>query len=301
MDNQLQQQIIDALADIAIMLHEQDEPSQEDVDFWTRFVSTSYKWESRFIQGYAGKEGIAKLFIRQGLDAVARIEGRKSFSAGLPRLHIEKINADGLINWEQYEILFEEFGQLLLPLIAADYGSKELTRLVVGISFDVVNPEVIEFARDYSVRFAKSVNEETLKLLSAELREADELGESIPQITKRVRLLFAGMTKKRAYMIARTETMRAQNEGALLGYKASGVVEAKRWLAIDDLRTCSLCHYMNGRILGLDGTWFEQGSSITLPKLSGKGTETFTFNYEAITRPPAHPHDRCCLSPVVTI
>jgi len=165
----------------------------------------------------------------------------------------------------------------------------------------VVKPEVLQFASDYSVRFARSVNQTTLDMLSATLEEAYREGESIAQITQRIRELFKGMTKARAYMTARTEALRAQNEGALLGYKASGVVESKQWLAIDDLLTCEFCAYMNGRKLGLDGVWYEQGSSITLPKFDGKGTVTYTFDYEPITRPPAHPHDRCCLKPIVIL
>jgi len=270
------------------VLKAEPEPTQEDVDFWNRFIRISQKWEQRFYSGYQGLDGVAKLFKRQGEDAVARINGKS-----------KAYEPYDLVDWDRYEILFSEFGQLLLPFIAADYGAQELIRLNVGVSFDVLNPEVINFAEDYSVRFAKSVNQTTLDMLKKELAEADRLGEGIPQITKRIQALFTNMTKERAYMTARTETMRAQNFGAEQGYIQSGVVEAKRWLSLEDLRVCSFCAYMNGKILVLGGTWFEQGTSITLPKLNGNGTETFKFNYEAIKRPPAHPKDRCCLAPVV--
>ena len=270
------------------VLKAEPEPSQEDIDFWNRFIGIARKWEQHFYSGYQGLDGVAKLFKRQGEDAVARINGKS-----------KSYEPYDLVDWDRYEILFEEFGQLLLPLIAADYGAQELIRLNIGVSFDVLNPEVINFAEDYSVRFAKRVNQTTLDMLKTSLAEADRLGEGIPQITKRIQALFANMTKERAYMTARTETMRAQNFGAEQGYIQSGVVEAKRWLAIDDLRTCAFCSYMNGKILVLGGTWFEQGTSITLPKLVGEGMVTFKFNYEAIKRPPAHPEDRCCLSPVV--
>jgi hypothetical protein len=270
------------------VLKAEPEPSQADIDFWNRFIRISQKWEQRFYSGYQGLDGIARLFKRQGEDAVARINGKS-----------KSYEPYDLVDWDRYEILFEEFGQLLLPLIVADYGTQELIRLNVGVSFDVLNPEVINFAEDYSVRFAKSVNQTTLDMLKKELTEADRLGEGIPQITKRIQALFTNMTKERAYMTARTETMRAQNFGAEQGYIQSGVVEAKRWLSLEDLRVCSFCAYMNGKILVLGGTWFEQGTSITLPKLNGNGTETFKFNYEAIKRPPAHVKCRCCLSPVV--
>ena len=209
------------------VLKAEPEPPQEDIDFWNRFIGIARKWEQHFYSGYQGLDGVAKLFKRQGDDAVARINGKS-----------KSYEPYDLVDWDRYEILFEEFGQLLLPLIAADYGAQELIRLNVGVSFDVLNPEVINFAEDYSVRFAKSVNQTTLDMLKKELTEADRLGEGIPQITKRIQALFTNMTKERAYMTARTEAMRAQNFGAEQGYIQSGVVEAKRWLAIDDLRTC---------------------------------------------------------------
>lgn len=276
------------------VLKAEPEPLKEDVDFWNRFIGIARKWEIRFYSGYQGLDGIAKLFKRQGEDAIIKLNSYK----------LKAIDGEDLVDWNKYEILFEEFGQLLLPLIAADYASQELTRLgVIGINFDLANQNVINFAQEWSVqfgkKFAETVNQTTLDMLSKELAEADKLGESIPQITKRIQALFTNMTKERAYMTARTETMRAQNFGAEQGYIQSGVVEAKRWLAIDDLRTCAFCSYMNGKILVLGGTWFEQGTSITLPKLVGEGTQTFKFDYEAIKRPPAHPKDRCCLAPVV--
>jgi hypothetical protein len=276
------------------VLKAEPEPSQEDIDFWNRFIRISQKWEQRFYGGYQGLDGVAKLFKRQGVDAIIKLNNNKS----------KAIDGEDLVDWNKYEILFEEFGQLLLPLIAADYASQELTRLgVIGINFDLANQNVINFAQEWSVqfgkKFAETVNQTTLDMLSKELAEADRLGESIPQITKRIQALFTNMTKERAYMTARTETMRAQNFGAEQGYIQSGVVEAKRWLSLEDLRVCSFCSYMNGKILVLGGTWFEQGTSITLPKLDGNGTETFKFNYEPIKRPPAHVKCRCCLSPVV--
>ena len=276
------------------VLKAEPEPPKEDIDFWNRFVRINAKWERRFYGGYRGHDGISQIIARQGVDIVEKLNLYKS----------KAIDGENIINWHEYEILFEELGQLLIPLIASEYAGLELTRLgIVGITFDLANQRVINFAKEYSVRFsekyAQSVNQTTLDLLSAQLAEADQLGESIPQIQKRVQALFTDMSKKRAYMTARTEAMRAQNFGAEMGYIASGVVEAKRWMAIDDLRVCSFCSYMNGKILVLGGTWFEQGTSITLPKLNGNGTETFKFDYEAIKRPPAHPSDRCTLAPVV--
>ena len=89
------------------VLKAEPEPPQEDIDFWNRFIRIARKWEQRFYGGYAGKEGIARLLERQGFDAVEKLNSYKS----------KAIDGEDLVDWDRYEILFEEFGQLLLPLI----------------------------------------------------------------------------------------------------------------------------------------------------------------------------------------
>ncbi len=86
-----------------------------------------------------------------------------------------------------------------------------------------------------------------------------------------------GFSKERALTIARTETNFAASQGALAGYKASGVVQGKQWLTADDDLVSEECE-ANGDagVIGLD--------------------EDFPSGDDA---PPVHPNCRCAVVPIV--
>lgn len=76
----------------------------------------------------------------------------------------------------------------------------------------------------------------------------------------------------RSILIARTETVRAANEGSLLHYEANGVQEY-RWIASTGKRTCPECQELNGKVYTI-----------------GEGPT-----------PPLHPACRCAVGAVVKI
>ena len=106
-------------------------------------------------------------------------------------------------------------------------------------------------------------------------RQASE-GWSIAQLAKEIRTLGGIESRKRAVVIARTETASAYSRGSLLAYQESGVVEKVEWLATIDDATCPDCE-------GLHGTTAKLG------KAFGDGT----------LFPPRHPNCRCSLAPVI--
>lgn len=82
----------------------------------------------------------------------------------------------------------------------------------------------------------------------------------------------------RAETIARTETARADVEGNLIGYEASGVVEGKEWVTADDDLVSEDCAANAAQgVIGLD-EYFQSGAFA----------------------PPEHPNCRCDVLPVVT-
>jgi SPP1 gp7 family putative phage head morphogenesis protein len=86
-----------------------------------------------------------------------------------------------------------------------------------------------------------------------------------------------GFSKDRAMTIARTETNFAASQGALEGYKASGVVEGKLWLTAEDDLVSEECEAnADAGVIGLD--------------------EDFPSGDDA---PPVHPNCRCAIAPVV--
>ena len=118
---------------------------------------------------------------------------------------------------------------------------------------------------------AEQISEETARELSVALAEGFELGESMPDIAKRVQAVFDGCSKRRSILIARTETITASSQGTIEGYKEADIEQAEFLSALDD-RLCDDCDSMNGEVFNLDDT----GGII-----------------------PIHPDCRCCWIPVV--
>ncbi len=113
-------------------------------------------------------------------------------------------------------------------------------------SFDLLDEDVLDFIDSYIYSFAVTVNETTTALLQDGLSEALSVGQEeglsmnqiATELTNTVGDLFDYWSDERALLIARTETIRASNAGALEGYRKSGVVSGKEWLCTDDDRTC---------------------------------------------------------------
>lgn len=89
-------------------------------------------------------------------------------------------------------------------------------------------------------------------------------------------LLQFVFSEQRARTVAITETTRAYAEGNMAAWRASGLVQKRKWLTVNDERVCPICGALHGRIAGLN--------------------EPFGA---MIMSPPAHPNCRCILVPYV--
>jgi SPP1 gp7 family putative phage head morphogenesis protein len=89
-------------------------------------------------------------------------------------------------------------------------------------------------------------------------------GKSIPEVARDIGRVVkdkdafrrAGKTifktaQRRATLIARTETLRAHNEGRKVFYRQVGITKV-RWLIADDDRTCKICRPLDGKVFGID-------------------------------------------------
>ena len=151
----------------------------------------------------------------------------------------------------KWRVIFEEFGQLMLPGIISDAGQTGIN-VIMGVSFDIRNPRVTEFIENKKFKFAKEITETPANQLREQLRAGLLDGEGIPQLKKRVKEVFTDAKTWRAEMIARTETGGAYNFGSFEGYKQSGVVAYKEWLATKDNRTRDSHQHMDGQRQLLD-------------------------------------------------
>jgi SPP1 gp7 family putative phage head morphogenesis protein len=210
----------------------------------------------------------------------------------------KKAIEDEILDWDEWTIRFDEFGQLLLTDIIGDWGPEILNQLIIGISFDIDLPYVQEFIKDHSYRMAVNVNETTKNQLRNLFAQATIDGDSVPQIEKKLRAMFTDVGKIRANMIARSEVIRAHNAGAEASYLQSGVVNYKQWWASKgERRTCVFCNAMHGKIIPVGATYFQQGDRFTITDSEGK-IQTLKLDYDDIRYPPFHVRCRCALIPV---
>lgn len=282
-------------------------------DKWREFVRVSESPQRKY-----------RVFLRNTfdnqLDDILSNLNRKSVKADET---IGYVDENGLCDWNQYRIIYNEFGQLEIPGIMTAWANLELEALEIGISFDVINPNVISAVTNRSNLFSDTIINETRSLLHQLIIDSIMAGDGPYQLEKKIRLLYSNMSKYRATRIARTEVIWGQNEGAELGYIQSGVVLEKQWLTALDERTCPFCAEMNGKHIALGANFFNKGDSLVLPKpekiiksieittTHGKwvyevynkyqkaDSIRYVFNYEDIRHPPLHPHCRCCLIPIV--
>lgn len=115
----------------------------------------------------------------------------------------------------------------------------------------IVNKNAIDYIQNYTFENIKNMTDELANDLRGELQRGIMEGEGTDKLTARVKGVFE-KTKSRAEAIARTETTRAENQGKLQAFKASGVKMKKKWVAANDARTSEQCKRMDGQIVGMD-------------------------------------------------
>lgn len=116
----------------------------------------------------------------------------------------------------------------------------------------------------------KGITDEMSKQIMAEITDGMLRGDSMDKVAKAIDDRIDNIGRTRAEMLARTETMKAFNEGALTQYDKHGITEVE-WLAAPGERTCDECLSLDGQRFPIDG------------------------------RPdcPVHPNCRCVLLPIV--
>lgn len=144
----------------------------------------------------------------------------------------------------------------------------------VGIGFDwqLAHTEAARWASTYSYELVRGINSTTRGRLQVAIDEWFRNGDTLPQLRKELAPTFG---RKRANMIAATETTRAAREGSVIGYEHSGVVGEAEWVTVNDEKVCPVCGSLHGKRATLRGT------------------------FDGASYPPAHPGCRCFVRPVI--
>jgi len=140
-----------------------------------------------------------------------------------------------LFDPEAWTVVFAERARPLVRNAMRSAAEAQIAQFGLGIAFDITQPLAGTWVEDRLLFWADRVNDQTAKLILDELKEANELGESVSDISARIRKIEGFNTKVRSDRIARTEMVSAQNEGHLQAYDQAEV-EGKEWLTSGDER-----------------------------------------------------------------
>ncbi len=181
----------------------------------------------------------------------------------------------------------------LFALVLAEQG--DALEAMFGISFDVRNPKVLEFLKDYSFTFADKLQDVSKDEIRNLIARAQEEGWAIPELQRNLKELYDGWDDLRAENIARSETIRSSNSGARELYRQAGV-ERLRWVAASDDRVCDWCAEMDGKIIGIDENFWDQGDEFPIPNPEDEDKpRIMNLDYEDVGTPPLHSMCRCCV------
>jgi hypothetical protein len=185
----------------------------------------------------------------------------------------------------------------MTPLISAYWDEAgKTTRARIGLdpgAWEVHDPHLHAMVSKASLSFCRATNEttdlelgEALDRLKAELLAGlVDRGDTIPELTARVKSVFGRLSDSRAERIGRTEAARAVHAASLESAKESGVVQGKKWLL--SANSCPKCQDLAHTV----NSMFPQGIPLGLD-FAHEGNNPA---YANIPHPPLHPHCRCSL------
>lgn len=126
---------------------------------------------------------------------------------------------------------------------------KQKARMPIGFNQRMIDLMNAYFMTDI-LNTSEGITEVTRELIQNVLSQAVQDGQGIDWIVSQ--LQNTEVSRMRARMIARTETVTAANQGAIFAAQDTGLTLNKEWLATNDNRTRNTHRYVNGQKIGMD-------------------------------------------------
>ncbi|WHH59158.1 phage minor head protein [Petroclostridium sp. X23] len=239
----------------------------DDTKEWVGKIPQSKAWTEQSIKAINSMEKQAFKLLKKQRDRYIKALGKIKLKVKKADFD-EELSAELAAIIEEYETLYE---QQVTPhyINIAEIVANELLAQAnkaknINITFDLLN----EIARDWlegkRINFAKEVSETTHKAVIEALTEGFEAGEGISKLAARIKG-FPEFGISRAITIARTEIISASNAGSIEGYRQSGVVIGKEWLATADGKTRRTHAAANGQRKKLDSPFIVGGYKLMQP------------------------------------
>jgi len=131
-------------------------------------------------------------------------------------------------------------------------------------TFSTIDRAAVNFLANYELQLLGDVSTELASGIKRTITQGVLEGKSIPEVARDIGRVVedpeafktAGKTvfktaQQRATLIARTETLRAHNEGRKVFYREVGVKKVK-WITAHDERTCPECMPLDGKVFRIE-------------------------------------------------
>lgn len=260
-------------------------PAETKQAFWKQLVGKAENFEKQY------EQKLVELFDSQEkkvLDQLAAAEGEKAmmkFSQGQIESILISVAAENKIA-----------ADLLLPLVKEmleETGNDTMEFVGAEQPFDAQTEAVKQFLRVDALKGIRVMNKTTKSKLRKALALSLQEGLGPVDTARKIRDVFDEAKNVRAIRVARTETLKAANRGALEAYKQSKVVAGKQWLTAGDEMTCQWCGPLNEKVYGIEQPFFHEGESYV-----GNKGGVMTLSLEDVPAPPLHPNCRCTIVPI---
>jgi SPP1 gp7 family putative phage head morphogenesis protein len=117
-----------------------------------------------------------------------------------------------------------------------------LEQIGYGFDWTLANTDAARWASRYSFELVRGINSTTTQRLQVAVNDWFQERTTLPDLVRELQPTFG---RRRAQLIAQTETTRAAAEGSKVGYEQSGVVAEWEWQTVRDERVCPQCGPLN--------------------------------------------------------
>lgn len=215
---------------------------------------------------------VAALLNRIARDAAAHVaSGQGVIAAGV----VDHYHAALLrIYHARLEVAALESAKLVIEELT---GGKKFLDLI-----DLARSSIMDWLTNYAAEKVVGVLKTTKKIIRKALRDGQSEGESLRDISKRVRNETGGLIgKARSSTIARTEVGAATAIGADAAADASGLTLDKEWCATEDARTRPAHAGADGQSVRMDESFTVDGEALKYPK-DPNGSAALTINCRCV-------------------
>lgn len=286
-DFQRTDKALDNLADkLTLALSKSVTEEQLDEIVHKQFITRVTPYEKAFIAAVMKYDVLAK---EQALSNLDKLE------KGMRRKTALNVIIKELLDVERASEMFVGLTIPVLQELMQTEGTAQAERLNTTDPFNPNNAEIQDRLKKMLDMTAVSYTDTTLKLLNNTLADGIAEGESMSKLTQRVADVFELTSDYRAEAVARTTVFSAANASAREAYRQSGVVSEVKWHTAEDEVVCEFCGPMNGKTVGIDETFFDEGAVVR-----GADGGTMEVSFGDTIDPPLHVNCRCFTNAVVT-